>query len=163
MSSNKVFLSFTQYDFDNDDRFKAGVSSIMKNQEGSKDEVLEKAKWFYYTKFMEAFDFDDYQQWKKDNMDKEGHATTKAETAEEEVINNKTESIEYSITTTVDGERVPVPPKLTFQEITEMIETGQEIPGIRTIPNKLNEGKPSQPQMKTRPKPWEQQRKTQQD
>ncbi|KAI8337427.1 hypothetical protein BC941DRAFT_352604 [Chlamydoabsidia padenii] len=134
VSDNQVFLSFEQYDFDGDDRFKAGVSSIMKKQEGDKDEMLEKAKWFYYTKFVQSFNYDHYQQWKT----------------------NKTKSIETSTTTTTaDDDQVYVPPRLTFQEIVEMIETGQEIPGIRQIPNKLSKGTPSQPQLKARPKPWE--------
>ncbi|ORZ00832.1 hypothetical protein BCR43DRAFT_485874 [Syncephalastrum racemosum] len=47
--------------------------------------------------------------------------------------------------------------KFTFQELVEMIESGQEIPGIKQIPNKINEGAPSEPKMSARRKPWEQQ------
>jgi len=36
-----------------------------------------------------------------------------------------------------------------------MIAKGLPIPGIRQIPNKINEGTPSKPSMKPRPKPWE--------
>lgn len=36
-----------------------------------------------------------------------------------------------------------------------MIEKGIEIPGIKQIPNKLNEGVPSEAKMTARPKPWE--------
>ncbi|ORZ17054.1 hypothetical protein BCR42DRAFT_413828 [Absidia repens] len=145
MINNDVFLSFTQYDFDKDERFQAGVSSIMNKQEGDKDEMLEKAKWFYYTKFVEAFDFNEYQKWK-----------TKVETTEETERDQTTTEGSTSTTMTANGDQVTVPPKLSFQQIVEMIETGQEIPGIRQIPDKLNEGEPSQPKLKARPKPWEQ-------
>jgi len=43
----------------------------------------------------------------------------------------------------------------SFYEICEMIAKGLPIPGIRQIPNKINEGTPSKPSMKPRPKPWE--------
>jgi hypothetical protein len=46
---------------------------------------------------------------------------------------------------------------LSFDELAEMIATGAHIPGIREIPDKINEGPPSEPvlaksQMR---KPWE--------
>ncbi|KAK9899719.1 hypothetical protein P389DRAFT_207353 [Cystobasidium minutum MCA 4210] len=46
---------------------------------------------------------------------------------------------------------------LSFDELAEMIATGAHIPGIREIPDKLNEEKPSEPVLaKTRVrKPWE--------
>ncbi|CAO3644279.1 unnamed protein product [Cunninghamella blakesleeana] len=142
MSDTEAFLAFKKYDFDNDEKFKAGLANILKNQEGSKEDILEKAKWFYYTKFVEAFDFEAYKEWKKEEGGIE----------EEKEKDTKKESV---YTTTVDGEKITVPPKFSFQEIVEMIETGKEIPGIRQIPNQLNEGTPSQPKLSARPKPWE--------
>jgi hypothetical protein len=47
------------------------------------------------------------------------------------------------------------PRRLTFQEIVEKIEKGEEIPGIKQIPNKLNEAPPSEAKLSARPKPWE--------
>lgn len=47
------------------------------------------------------------------------------------------------------------PVRLTFQEIVEKIEKGEEIPGIKQIPNKLNEASPSEAKLAARPKPWE--------
>jgi len=47
----------------------------------------------------------------------------------------------------------------SFYEICEMIAKGLPVPGIRQIPNKINEGTPSKPSMKPRPKPWELKRK----
>ena len=53
-----------------------------------------------------------------------------------------------------NNEDKPKYPK-SFYEICEMIAKGLPVPGIRQIPNKINEGTPSKPSMKPRPKPWE--------
>jgi hypothetical protein len=44
---------------------------------------------------------------------------------------------------------------LSFQEICELIASGKPVPGIRQIPNRLNDQEPSKSTMKPRPKPWE--------
>ncbi|KAF8468294.1 hypothetical protein BDZ91DRAFT_793167 [Kalaharituber pfeilii] len=44
----------------------------------------------------------------------------------------------------------------SFAHIVELITTGQPIPGIREIPNKLSEEKPSESVQTRRKKPWEQ-------
>jgi hypothetical protein len=75
-------------------------------------------------RFVESFSFDDYQQWKANKTQaSEGsqHGATATSGAET--------PMETSTATTANGEQVTVPPKLTFQQIVEMIETGQEIPG----------------------------------
>ncbi|KAL0082425.1 hypothetical protein J3Q64DRAFT_1720622 [Phycomyces blakesleeanus] len=119
-----TFEAFSKYDFDNDTRFQSGVSSLMnryKKESIDSDDILERAQWFYYTKFVEPFDLDAFREWK---------AKKEAD---------------------VDQEQK----RFTFQELVEMIETGKEIPGIKQIPNTLNEGTPSQPKLNVRRKPWE--------
>ncbi|KAI8393534.1 uncharacterized protein BYT42DRAFT_609322 [Radiomyces spectabilis] len=134
MSSQAKFQAFANYDFDNDGRFQSGVSAIVNQQaDSNQGDVLEKAKWFYYNKFIEAFDYDEYQAWKAGTPGASDGGEEKQEQSQ-------------------DDER---PPRLTFQEIVQMIETGQEIPGIKQIPDTLNEGTPSTPKLKARPKPWE--------
>ncbi|CAO3625746.1 unnamed protein product [Cunninghamella echinulata] len=145
MSNNETFLAFQKYEFDKDEKFKAGLSNILKNQEDK------------------AFDFNDYQAWKKKDKEEkekeeevEGEGEGKGNEKEIKDTKKEEEKEEESIyTTTVDGEKITVPPKFSFQEIIEMIETGKEIPGIRQIPNQLNEGTPSQAKLTARPKPWE--------
>jgi hypothetical protein len=55
------------------------------------------------------------------------------------------------------------PRRLTFQEIVEKIEKGEEIPGIKQIPNKLNDAAPSEAKLSVRPKPWEMKKDSQPD
>ncbi|KAI8066899.1 hypothetical protein BC940DRAFT_274648 [Gongronella butleri] len=133
-TDTKVFEAFEKYDFDADEKFKAGAASIIA-KEGGGDDVLLKAKLYYYARFVEAIDFDAYQSWKNEDED--------AQAKEKEP------------TTTAMGDTVTIPPKLTFQQVVDMIESGQEVPGIRQIPNKLNEGTPSEAKMTVRRKPWE--------
>ncbi|ORX54398.1 hypothetical protein DM01DRAFT_1407259 [Hesseltinella vesiculosa] len=124
-TDTSTFEAFDNYDFDNDDKFKTGAASIIA-KEGDGDDVLLKAKLFYYTRFIQAMDADAYQAWKK------------------------------VPSTTELGDTVTIPPKLTFQQVVEMIESGQDVPGIRQIPNKLNQGTPSEARLTARRKPWEQ-------
>jgi hypothetical protein len=43
----------------------------------------------------------------------------------------------------------------SFQHIVELITTGQPVPGIKEIPNVLNEAPPSESARPARKKPWE--------
>ncbi|KAH8550395.1 hypothetical protein BGW37DRAFT_428033 [Umbelopsis sp. PMI_123] len=133
MSSEAAFQAFNNYDFDKDDRFQAGLPSLLKNQEGKSEsersELIQRAKWFYYTKFVTRFDYEEYQQWSKNRNS---------------TVNSATDA--------------DAPRRLTFQEIVDKIEKGEEIPGIKQIPNKLNEAPPSEAKLSVRPKPWEAQR-----
>jgi hypothetical protein len=45
----------------------------------------------------------------------------------------------------------------------EKIEKGEEIPGIKQIPNKLNDAAPSEAKLSVRPKPWEMKKDSQPD
>ncbi|KAI8148617.1 hypothetical protein BJV82DRAFT_270496 [Fennellomyces sp. T-0311] len=133
----ETFEAFRGYDFDHDDKFQSGMASILKRAQedpSSENEVVERAKWFYYTKFVKSFDLEAFRAWNGSSGNEE-----KEEKKEEEKKDAKEDA----------------PRRLTFQELVEMIETGQEIPGIRQIPNKINEGTPSEPKLSARRKPWE--------
>ncbi|KAI9285264.1 hypothetical protein BC943DRAFT_41946 [Umbelopsis sp. AD052] len=146
MSSDAAFQAFDNYDFAKDDRFQAGLPSLLKNQEGKPEserlELIQRAKWFYYTKFVQAFDYNEYQQWSIN------HKSTDISDKQDDMVQEKESS-------TDDNE---TPKRLTFQEIVEKIEKGEEIPGIKQIPNKLNEAAPSEAKLSARLKPWEVQR-----
>ncbi|ORE13446.1 hypothetical protein CU097_008778 [Rhizopus azygosporus] len=121
------YKAFESYDFDNDEQFQLGIASLLASNQDNKDQLILKAKLFYYSKFFTPIQYDEYMKWKDEN--KKG-------------LNLNTENTDKPI-------------RFTFQEIVDMIEKGIEIPGIKQIPNTLNDGTPSQPQMKARPKPWE--------
>ncbi|KAI8098274.1 uncharacterized protein B0P05DRAFT_521170 [Gilbertella persicaria] len=129
------FKAFEKYDFDNDERFKAGINSLLNNKSEDQDKLLKKAKLFYYTKLIDHFEMQEYEDWKKDPV--------------------AMETVPES-----DSEK---PTRFTFQELVDMIEKGIEIPGIKQIPNVLNEGTPSEAKMTARPKPWEIKKEQQQE
>ncbi|KAL1925316.1 uncharacterized protein VTP21DRAFT_199 [Calcarisporiella thermophila] len=118
---------------------KVGLSRIFPDGEipSTTDERLIKAKWFYFSKFVQSFDYDAYLKWKsseKSEQPTEGVKMTGAKSKEKD-----------------DEPHYP----LSFHQICDMIARGEEIPGIRQIPNKLHEGTPSKPSLQPRPKPWE--------
>ncbi|KAJ1756461.1 hypothetical protein LPJ54_006767, partial [Coemansia sp. RSA 1824] len=45
----------------------------------------------------------------------------------------------------------------SFAQVVQMIASGEEIPGIRDIPDQLNQEQPSKSTACAPPKPWEQQ------
>lgn len=121
-----TFEDFENYDFDSDVKFQSGIASLINNKQENEDQLLLKAKLFYYSKFFTPIEYDKYIKWKDENHGLEPNPAS-------------TEK----------------PPRFTFQEIVNMIEKGIEIPGIKHIPNTINEGTPSAAKMKARPKPWE--------
>ncbi|PWW74859.1 hypothetical protein C7212DRAFT_345808 [Tuber magnatum] len=56
---------------------------------------------------------------------------------------------------TTPGETPDAPYPNSFAYIVELITTGQQIPGIKHIPNELNSAPPSEPVRAKRSKPWE--------
>ncbi|KAK4520806.1 Transmembrane protein 188 [Mucor velutinosus] len=131
------FKQFDQYDFDKDSQFQSGVASLLNNKQENEADLLLRAKLFYYTKVVDtSFNADAYKTWKNENQ----------EPAIEQGKNSDDK-----------------PPRFTFQELVDMIEKGIEIPGIKQIPNVLNEGTPSKAKMTARPKPWETNKQQQQE
>ncbi|KAG2201888.1 hypothetical protein INT46_006698 [Mucor plumbeus] len=124
------FKQFDRYNFETDNQFQSGVASLLNNKQENEADLLLRAKLFYYTKVVDAsFNVDAYKSWKNENQ---------------EPVNEQESAIEDD-----------KPPRFTFQELVDMIEKGIEIPGIKQIPNVLNEGTPSKAKMAARPKPWE--------
>ncbi|CAO3650143.1 unnamed protein product [Mucor hiemalis] len=129
------FQAFEEYNFEKDEKFKSGVASLLNNKQDNEAELLEKAKLFYYT---------------NSNSDLSIHSNLKAYKDWKE--SNQIPSAKIKKTEEENAEK---PPRFSFQELVDMIEKGIEIPGIKQIPNVLNEGKPSEAKMTARPKPWE--------
>ncbi|CAG8492328.1 5233_t:CDS:2 [Ambispora gerdemannii] len=68
MSNQHVFQAFESYDFDRDPNFQVGLSaihnSIVSKSAKEANQMLEKAKCFYYSKTVEKIDYDSYILWK---------------------------------------------------------------------------------------------------
>ncbi|KAG0281822.1 hypothetical protein BGZ95_009759 [Linnemannia exigua] len=164
----QLFQKFESYDFGADTNFQAGLKSIIGNNQNrssqEQQDAVEKAKYFYYSRFVQDFDYNQYQAWRKlksfttttttTEQDRQetsqaigssGPTTTASETVEQE-----------SQSSSIDAAPAADPsyPK-SFQEICELIASGKPIPGIRQIPNNLAEGTPSEAKLAPKLKPWE--------
>ncbi|KAI8054685.1 hypothetical protein BDF22DRAFT_742626 [Syncephalis plumigaleata] len=144
-----TYKAFEAYDFVNDTRFQAGLKNLLGKDTVTEEELhsieTERARWFYYNKFIEAFDYDTYYQWKQ----------TRNEPQEDtDKMDKKEEQATSSPETTDSSAQEPAYPN-SFQAICELIAAGKPVPGIRYIPDRLNEEPPSQSSMTPRPKPWE--------
>ncbi|CAG8485932.1 5851_t:CDS:2 [Scutellospora calospora] len=137
-----IFIKFEQYDFDKDENFQAGLPSILESNQNKSQEELdklkEKAKWFYFSKVVQKFDYNEYLAWK----------LNKSSTLES---SNNINLTKQDTTTNVEAPKY----SRSFQELVEMIRSNKPIPGIKEIPDEINSGIPSSATIKPRPKPWE--------
>ncbi|KAJ1668739.1 hypothetical protein EV178_000002 [Coemansia sp. RSA 1646] len=144
-----MFKAFEAYDFENDLAFQTGLKSIPNN---SDPRVLEQAKIFYYSKAVAPLNSTEYTGWKAANVDNSDEGNRIGSHPDPN-----------------DAQRLPeagipgAPYSASFAEVVDMIVKGKEIPGIRDIPDKLNDQKPSESTSKAPPKPWEIQHQQQQD
>ncbi|KAG0290413.1 hypothetical protein BGZ96_006113 [Linnemannia gamsii] len=156
----QLFQKFESYDFGTDANFQAGLKSIIGNNQNKsaqeQQDAVEKAKYFYYSRFVQNFDYNQYQAWRQ----------LRAATSTSTVQDEQQESSAPSTTAVVDEPAAeetqsssasaadPTYPK-SFQEICELIASGKPIPGIRQIPDNLAEGTPSEAKLAPKLKPWE--------
>ncbi|KAJ2003709.1 hypothetical protein GGI04_002872 [Coemansia thaxteri] len=129
-----AFQAFETYDFAQDAVFQAGLLSIPNHKED--DRVLEQAKAFYYSRMVSPIDYAKYQAWKQAGS----HVTEKHAS---------------------DPPSLPpdAPYSASFAEVVGMIMRGETVPGIREIPDKLNDCQPSTSSSTAPRKPWEEQSK----
>ena len=55
----------------------------------------------------------------------------------------------------MDAKEPPAPYPTSFEQIVELISTGQPIPGIKEVPDTVLEGQASETKVGRRRKPWE--------
>ncbi|OAQ34507.1 hypothetical protein K457DRAFT_14346 [Linnemannia elongata AG-77] len=154
----QLFQKFENYDFEADANFQAGLKSIIGNNQNKsaqeQKDAVDKAKYFYYSRFVQSFDYNQYQAWRQlksatssDQDEPQAPSSTTAAPIVDETVAEESQS---STATAAD----PTYPK-SFQEICELIASGKPIPGIRQIPNNLAEGTPSEAKLAPKLKPWE--------
>ncbi|KAI7823323.1 hypothetical protein BC939DRAFT_451709 [Gamsiella multidivaricata] len=159
-SQQQVFERFESYDFENDSTFQSGLKSIVSNNQNKSEkeqrDAIENAKYFYFTRFVQSFDYNQYKAWRAQKSTNAGASSEESKMASSEsdttsMAVESQSSDPASAATSAD----PTYPK-SFQEICELIAAGKPIPGIRQIPNNLAEGTPSEAKLAPKPKPWEQ-------
>ncbi|KAG9073087.1 hypothetical protein KI688_000874 [Linnemannia hyalina] len=153
----QLFQKFQNYNFDADANFQAGLKSIIGNAQNKsaqeQKDAVEKAKYFYYSRFVQSFDYNQYQAWRQlkaatsINQDESQGSSAPSSTP---IVDETIAEESQSSSTAAD----PTYPK-SFQEICELIASGKPIPGIRQIPNNLAEGTPSEAKLAPKLKPWE--------
>ncbi|KAJ2800984.1 hypothetical protein H4R20_003851 [Coemansia guatemalensis] len=131
----KTYEAFEAYDFDNDEAFQAGLSTISNSGDASQ---LLKAKAFYYSKVATPIDPSKYKSWKSSQADD-------GTTSSSEQIQSNEHCPQSSGT----------PYSASFAEVVGMIMRGEEIPGVCKIPDELNTEPPSKSAAKAPSKPWE--------
>jgi hypothetical protein len=122
-----ILQKFLTYSFEDDPKYQAGALHIGKDS-------LETRR-FYYDKFVSPFPIQLFQDWQagkhaQENLD---------ETIRPPVIDL--------------GDKFSCN-KLSFQEIVEKVQKGQEIDGVKQIEEKIH-SKGSESAVKPRAKPWE--------
>jgi hypothetical protein len=123
------FEKFDKYDWDQDAVFQQGIASIV-SKYGTDSDAAQKARFWYFAKYVEPIDIVEYQNWKT------GALTTHNHPQEEQQE---------------DGPRYPK----SFFELCDMLAKGIPVPGIKQIPDQLAQGEQSQPELQPRPKPWQ--------
>ncbi|KAF9940857.1 hypothetical protein BGZ65_005880 [Modicella reniformis] len=158
----QVFEKFEAYDFENDATFQAGIKSIINNNqhkpEKEQQDAIQNAKYFYFARFVQNFDYNQYKAWSTQRWSStEGSlkAQEQTQSTTEDTMQIEPQPSVNAVTTSDAPTADPNYPK-SFQEICELIASGQPIPGIRQIPNNLAEGTPSESRMAPKLKPWEQ-------
>lgn len=140
-----IYTALTNFD-ESDPEFQAGIQTIigpMQSSGATSEQILEtkkRAKVFFWSqKTGNQVDYADYQTWLSSNSDSISQDAATAETAGEQ------------------GGKEKEPYPASFDAIVELITTGKtdQIPGIRDIPLKINEEKPTEATMSRPLKPWE--------
>ncbi|KAJ3412394.1 hypothetical protein HDV05_000814 [Chytridiales sp. JEL 0842] len=139
-----------RYNFDEDTAFQAGLESIISGMKGKPESevsaAIEKAKVFYYSKFVAP-----------QYLATEPPSGTQAPpTTEEPIIHQPKVTDSTPLTTTDPKESDDSTPKYpkTFAELCAMVARGEPIPGIKQIPDTVH-GTASVAKIKPRRKPWE--------
>jgi len=102
-----------------------------------------------------VIDVDEYKSWKRQRESGSNVLTaTQISSSEPSHVNggDKDEAIESEPATTTEEVE---PPRLSYQEVVELIQSGKPVPGIKDIPSTVLEGQGTQSTQARRKKPWE--------
>ncbi|KAI9017473.1 hypothetical protein BC832DRAFT_588735 [Gaertneriomyces semiglobifer] len=155
LATDSLYNEFLSYPWDTDERFQAGMKSILTKEYPNprmKENDILKAKCFYFSKFEKPIDLDGFLSWR--GAQPGGNNGSQAERSATSSVSKVAREDHTDAVVEQPKPSEPQYPR-SFQELCEMVAKGEEIPGIRTIPNKINEESPSQSVLRPRKKPWE--------
>lgn len=158
MDQNKVHSEFHNYDWDNFDDFNQGLKDILQNfleslQEqdpsvttippAQRQQLVDQAKSFFYcSKTGNILNLDEYYAWRRVNDSKIQELPNEVQIKQIDNANAPESSLENA------------PYSSNYQQLVELIVSGQPVPGIKEIPDTVLADQKSKATAQSRPKPW---------
>ncbi|KAJ1909979.1 hypothetical protein H4219_006309, partial [Mycoemilia scoparia] len=134
------------------------ASGESNDQNEDTQEITYNAKLFYFSKLYPQFNRHQYLVWKQ-NQEQNATSNDNDEKSKNKAVQNDSinddNDDDCNNNKTSDADDEDSSP-LTFAEIAQKIAKGEPIPGIKEIPDKISDIKPSVSTLKAAPpKPWE--------
>lgn len=175
MSQEEVYREFQDFDWASLPDFQEGLSEILAGhllslQEqdplvtsipaADQQQLIDQAKLFFFCSHTgHILNLDDFYAWKRNNgakitllPEEAPEAAAKVSVPETAPATAPAAAPTQSTTGTAALE---TPYSSNYQQLVELIVSGQPIPGIKQIPDTVLLDKKSESQAKARPKPWE--------
>ncbi|KAF8513721.1 hypothetical protein BU17DRAFT_95079 [Hysterangium stoloniferum] len=147
---NEPLYEFSTYPFEGDAVFQEGLQSIISAAQGKSsgelEDIIGRAKTFYFARITgRKVTWENYLEWRK------SHPLGPFPDPPSDLPGTVPKSM------VVDGSDIGNTEVLSFQRITELIQTGQThlIPNNKVIPDGLHNEPPTQSAQVARKKPWE--------
>ncbi|QDS76901.1 hypothetical protein FKW77_004071 [Venturia effusa] len=167
-----LYEELDSYSWDDDAEFQGGLTAIL-GIDPPPEQALEltlRARCFYYQrKFNRVVDFDAYKTY----LQAQQQSQPSSELTADETFNEASTTAsrfsrfqrpaslpEWTTLAATDpppvtASQAPDGPKLNYQEIVDLIQSGKPIPGIKEIPDTVLEGQGTSATQIRRAKPWE--------
>ncbi|XP_070556791.1 uncharacterized protein [Ptychodera flava] len=147
---NAIYKTFHNYDFVNDHKFQAGISSILSASQG--DQSVLQAKLFYFSKFHHKVSLSEYEQWLQDNSMDTKDDVVKATSTGAMLEESKLEP--EACSSSQVNETGPQYPS-SFFDLLQKIEKGEPLPGVEELNIQPTNTSPLESTMDRKPKPWQ--------
>ncbi|TID20105.1 hypothetical protein E6O75_ATG07565 [Venturia nashicola] len=165
-----VYEELDQYPWEEDTEFQGGLTAILGIDPPPEQasELTLRAKCFYYQrKFNKAVDFDAYKSYLQTHQQAPSSSPTDHTSSEPATTTSRVNpfpeptslpawtALAATNPPPVTASQVPEGPKLNYQEIVDLIQSGKPIPGIKDIPDTVLAGQGTSATQARRAKPWE--------
>lgn len=182
-SQEEVYVKFLNYDWASHKEFQDGLSEIMEGHLESlkeldpsvtsippaqKQQLIDQAKSFFFCSSTgHILNLDDFYVWKRNNG---GKITLLDDTPTIAIAETTPSTVELK-ETPQDSSTEPkdasepseTPYSSNYQQLVELIVSGQPVPGIKQIPDTVLADQKSESSARSRTKPWEKVEKTDAD
>ncbi|XP_027023124.1 uncharacterized protein LOC113656204 [Tachysurus fulvidraco] len=144
-----LYRRFDFYDFNSDARFQDGLKKV--NTPASKEDLL-KFKIFFYNRFVEPIHLSGYKEWCA-VQDRSHQIPEEMRSVQDDVGTSGSRKV--FLTQTDTEAELAHNTQLSFAEVFQMIQAGEEIPGLQKLDIKPCNHLPTSSQMARKLKPWE--------